>query len=74
MTELHPETGRDIWVLDLEGESVPFLVTPSDEGAAKFSSDGVRFLMVRTTDASSPSQIKVVLNCFDELQRLVPSN
>ena len=40
--------------------------------------DGQRFLMVKqgatTNDASAPAHINVVLNWFEELQRLVPTN
>lgn len=40
--EQHPETSRDIWVLDLEdkGEPEPLLVAPANERSAKFSPDG----------------------------------
>ena len=40
--ELHPQTGRDIWILPLQGEKKPepFLVTPANERSAVFSSDG----------------------------------
>jgi dipeptidyl aminopeptidase/acylaminoacyl peptidase len=41
-TEIHPDTGADIWVLSMEDESTPrpFLVTRFNEGNAKFSPDG----------------------------------
>ncbi len=38
------------------------------------TSDGQRFVMVKSTDESQPQQINVVLNWFDELKRLVPTN
>ncbi len=40
--ELHPQTGRDIWILPLQGERKPepFLVTPASERSAVFSPDG----------------------------------
>ena len=40
--ELHPETLRDIWIFDPQGDpaSVPFLVTPFQERAGAFSPDG----------------------------------
>ncbi len=38
------------------------------------SPDGQRFLMVRTPPESEPRQINVVLNWFEELKRLVPTN
>ncbi len=36
------------------------------------STDGRHFVMIRTEYASSPTEIRVVLNWFDELERLVP--
>jgi serine/threonine-protein kinase len=39
-TETHPDSGRDIWILPVDGEPVSFEVTPADEGAPKFSPDG----------------------------------
>jgi serine/threonine protein kinase/Tol biopolymer transport system component len=40
--ELNPQTGRDIWILPLQGEKkpYPFLATPSNERSAVFSPDG----------------------------------
>ena len=40
--EVHPETGRDIWMVPLEGEPTPeaFLVTPASERSTVFSPDG----------------------------------
>ena len=35
--------------------------------------DGQRFLMVQTVDDPAPTQIRVVLNWFKELERLVPT-
>jgi Tol biopolymer transport system component len=40
ITENHPQSRRDIWVIPREGEPIPFLVTSFQEGAAKFSPDG----------------------------------
>ena len=40
LTESHPETGRDIWILPPEGDPYPFVVTPANENAATFSPDG----------------------------------
>ena len=39
-SETHPTTGRDIWVLPIDGEPQPFLVTSFDERAPTFSPDG----------------------------------
>ncbi len=39
------------------------------------SPDGQRFLMIKEADAEEwPGQINVVLNWFEELKRLVPTN
>ncbi len=39
--EINPETGRDIWVLNLsDREAEPFLRTPYEDTAPKFSPDG----------------------------------
>ena len=40
--EIHPENGRDIWILPFEGDQTPtpFLVTPYNERAPVFSPDG----------------------------------
>jgi serine/threonine protein kinase/Tol biopolymer transport system component len=40
--ELNPQTGRDIWILPLQGERKPepFLVTSANERSAVFSPDG----------------------------------
>jgi serine/threonine-protein kinase len=37
------------------------------------SRDGQRFLMVQTVDEPTPTQLNVVLNWFEELKRLVPT-
>jgi len=41
-TELHPDTGADIWIRTLSGEGAPrlFLRTPFDEHGASLSPDG----------------------------------
>lgn len=40
--EIHPTTGRDIWMLPIEGDRRPwvYLNTPSPEGGVAFSADG----------------------------------
>jgi hypothetical protein len=42
ISELHPDTGRDLWMLPFEGDRTPwpFLVTPHLEGGTAFSADG----------------------------------
>ncbi len=57
ITETHPESGRDIWVIPREGEPIPFLVTPFQEGAAKYSPDGGWLAYV--SDESGKSQVYV---------------
>ena len=39
-SEMHPATGRDIWVLPMDGEPQPFLVTSFSERAPAFSPSG----------------------------------
>ena len=38
------------------------------------SLDGERFLMIRRAGDQNPQEIRVVLNWFEELKRLVPGN
>ncbi len=38
------------------------------------SPDGQRFLMIKAVEGSQSGQINVVLNWFEELKRLVPTN
>jgi Tol biopolymer transport system component len=47
--------------------------TPTQRSAYDVSPDGQRFLMVKPTEASSDTQINVVLNWFEELKRRVPT-
>ena len=51
-SELHPETGRDIWMLPLQGDRspTPFLVTSAKERMARFSPDG-RFVAFVSDDS-----------------------
>ena len=51
-SELHPETGRDIWMLPLQGDRspTPFLVTAANERMARFSPDG-RFVAFVSDDS-----------------------
>ena len=51
VTESHPTTGQNIWVLPMnEEEPIPFLVTSFDERAAKFSPDG-RFIAYQSSES-----------------------
>ena len=55
----------------------PYFTTvfPTMTAAYDVSADGQRFLMVKETEqATSPTQINVVLNWFEELKRRVPTN
>ena len=36
--------------------------------------DGQRFVMIQPEEQSAPAQLHVVLNWFEELKRLVPTN
>ena len=48
---------------------------PSMDLTYDVSADGQRFLMVKETgQGTSPTQINVVLNWFEELKRRVPTN
>ncbi len=38
------------------------------------SADGQEFVMIRSEASSTPPQIHVVLNWFEELKRLTPTN
>jgi eukaryotic-like serine/threonine-protein kinase len=43
LEEVHPLTGRDLWLRSPDGALTPWLVTPANEGAGAFSPDG-RFI------------------------------
>ncbi len=57
--EIHPETGRDLWTISLEDETMPqeFLVTEHSENAAVFSPDGEWLAYV--SDASAQLEVYV---------------
>ncbi len=55
------------------GELRQLFIDEYDRGDYDASPDG-RFLMVKTPPESVPRQINVVLNWFEELKRLVPTN
>jgi Tol biopolymer transport system component len=38
------------------------------------TADGQRFVMIKRPDESAPQQVNVILNWFEELKRLVPTN
>ena len=53
--ELHPETGRDVWVLPEDGEPVPVAQTAANESAPVFSPDGR--LLAYISDESGRQQV-----------------
>jgi serine/threonine-protein kinase len=55
VTETHPETGRDIWLIPREGKPQPLVVTEANENAATFSPDG-KWIAYRS-DASGRAEI-----------------
>ena len=57
--EIHPQTGRDIWMLPMQGERKPwvFLRTPALEGGAVFSPDG--HWLAYISDESGSRQVYV---------------
>ena len=64
--EIHPETGRDIWMLPFEGDRKPwlFLKTPVLEGGIAFSADGN--WMAHTSE--EPGRREIVVRAFPEAQ------
>ena len=66
ISELHPETGRDLWMLPFEGDRTPwpYRVTPYLEGGTAFSADG-RWLAY-TSDETG--QREVVVGAFPEAE------
>jgi serine/threonine-protein kinase len=58
VNEPNPETGLDLWLLKPDGETVPFLVTPSNESDSRFSPDG-RYLAY-TSNESGRDEVYVV--------------
>ena len=57
VTETHPETKWDIWLLASEGDPIPFSVTTANENAAAFSPDGE--WIAYQSDQSGQSEIYV---------------
>jgi len=66
ISEIHPDTGRDIWMLPFEGDRTPwlFLATPVLEGGVSFSADGN--WVAYTT--GKPGQREVVVRAFPEAE------
>ncbi len=66
ISEIHPDTGRDIWMLPFEGDRTPwlFLATPVLEGGVSFSADGN--WVAYTT--GKPGQREVVVRAFPETE------
>jgi serine/threonine-protein kinase len=51
--EQHPVTGRDVWLLESDGEARPFVSSPFDESAPRFSPDG-RWVAFVSNETGSP--------------------
>jgi hypothetical protein len=51
-----------------------FTVGPDIATDFDVSPDGQRFLMIRSESSSRPTEIRLVLNWFEDLKRLVPTN
>ena len=65
--------GASKLLFELEG----YAVDNPDYPSFDVSDDGERFLMlkpVNTAETSEPTQFHVVLNWFEELERLVPTD
>ncbi len=64
ISEIHPETGRDIWMLPFEGDRTPwpFLKTTRLEGGISFSADG--HWLAYTSDETG--QREVMIRAFPE--------
>jgi Tol biopolymer transport system component len=64
--EIHPETGRDVWMLPFEGDRKPwlFLKTPVLEGGMAFSADGN--WIAHTSE--EPGQREIVVRAFPQAQ------
>ncbi|MEE8348415.1 MAG: hypothetical protein V3R94_02520 [Acidobacteriota bacterium] len=64
ISELHPETGRDLWMLPFEGDRKPwpYRTTPHMEGGTAFSADG-RWLAYTSGETG---QREVVIGAFPE--------
>jgi len=52
-TEMHPDTGADLWILPRGGEPYPFVQTRANEPAGAFSPDG-RFLAYQSDESGRP--------------------
>jgi len=52
-TEMHPDTGADLWILPRGGEPYPFVQTPANEPAGAFSPHG-RFLAYQSDESGRP--------------------
>lgn len=55
--ETHGQTGADLWILPKGGEPMPWLVTSSEEGPARFSPNGQ--LVAYESNASGRSEVYV---------------
>jgi len=53
---------------------VPYLTDQFGTSNYDVSTDGERFVMIKETEVQEATPIHVVLNWFEELKRLVPTN
>ena len=72
--ETEPELSVGTPRLLFEGRFLPVLSGDDPGGSYDISSDGQRFLMIKREQDLVPTEIIVVLNWFEELKRLVPTN
>jgi len=72
--ETEPELSVGTPRLLFEGRFLPVLSGDDPGGSYDISPDGQRFLMIQREEDVVPTEIIVVLNWFEELKRLVPTN
>ena len=72
--ETEPELSVGTPRLLFEGRFLPVLSGDDPGGSYDISPDGQRFLMIKREQDLVPTEIIVILNWFEELKRLVPSN
>jgi len=72
--ETEPELSVGTPRLLFEGRFLPVLSGDDPGGSYDISPDGQRFLMIQREQDLVPTEIIVVLNWFEELKRLVPTN
>jgi len=71
--ETEPELSVGTPRLLFEGRFLPVLSGDDPGGSYAISPDGERFLMIKREQDLVPTEIIVILNWFEELKRLVPT-